>query len=240
MFKLISTVPFILAAGLATACGGSDPTGRGGDFIDHPEGFPFVVVAVAVSDLCPGNAAESCALARNPPRGATQVFLTQPESGKICMQGSIGKGGWAFTVLSFTEYSDTGVVSTFNAEKLGITQVSFTLETPPARGLSLMASVIKQYSCEPPGAACRLGGFYFTDSYSKDVVPFTHTQKVVAPFANFVQQYPETGSKTFDTTVLDGVYFESGDAGPIDFCVSDFEFLDKDGKVVEPPATPAS
>jgi hypothetical protein len=237
MIKQLSTVLLFGAAGFVSACGDdSAPRELGTDAILGPEGFPFVRTALVVSDLCDGTPAQSCALARNPPRGATMVSISQPEPGKLCVEGRVGQGGWAFVVLGFTEYSDaddqnvTRVLTTFDADALGITQLSFSIDEPPSSGLVVQGVAIKQYACPAPGFECRVAGFFLTDPLSKETKHFT----VLAPFEDFVQVNPEQGSKTFDTSALDAVLLNVDAAGPVNFCISDFAFLDADGNEVTP------
>jgi hypothetical protein len=240
VIKPLSSLLLIATLGLTNACAGDDPPAQTGtDSIDSPAGFGFVHHVVITSDLCPANGAHSCQLGQYPPPAGTHVTLSQPDTGKLCLKGNVGDGGYALLVLGFTNYATgTGpnevvVKSTLNADKLGITQVSFSLDGTLPGATVLEASIVTQYSCTgPTGQGCRTGGFELTDD-AGDVISLDQAGPLVAPLASFVQQYPEQATKNFDTSALDGLELEL-DAGDFDFCLSDFKLLDADGIEVTP------
>jgi hypothetical protein len=94
--------------------------------------------------------------------------------------------------------------------------------------------VVKDTYCPvAPHVECRDGGFFLTDPKVNEILEFKKSGEVVMPFADFVQQQ-EGGLKDFDASKLEGFIFGVNSAGPAGFCLSDFEFLDEDGKVVAP------
>lgn len=214
----------------ALACSSSSSPSSGEDEL-HPNGFPFVVEAGAVTDLCDAPPS-SCAAGRNPLPGATTAMLSHPEFGKVCLKGSVSAAGYAFVVLILTEYNEEEdkVVRRFDANSLGIDQVAFTLESPPASGVTVVSAVLKKLEC--PGSAnavdCRTSGFsLMTAPGSGMPLSIIETGPVVAPFANFEQTDPAK-SATFDTSGLDSFAFFVT-AGAYDFCIRDFKFLDGTG-----------
>ena len=229
----------VVLAGLAIAGAGCGSTGSGAATDDdlHPDGFPFVVEANAVSDVCSGPVS-SCAAGRNPAPGATTVELSQPETGKVCLQGAVAPAGYAFAVLIFTEYNsaENGVLKTFNADALGITQAAFTIDSPPADGVTVIGAVVKQVDCpgSPHGEGCRTSGFsLMTDPALGVPRRITASGTVTAPFANFVQT-DATINASFDTSALDSLAFFVG-PGATAFCIEAFKFLDASGNEVAPP-----
>ena len=88
----------LAALAVLPACGGSetppDPSfceDRDGR-ICAPEGFPFVVAAIAASDYCLETEG-GCPATSIPPAGATTARLSQPEPGKLCLAGTLPPGG---------------------------------------------------------------------------------------------------------------------------------------------------
>jgi len=235
MIKPLTTAFVFLGFGLTVACGDEGPPRDTGlDVIEYPEGFPFAVAAGTISDLCSDTLSQSCKLAEYPPPGASLIELRQPEPGRLCMTGNVGKSGWADLALGYSVYGGDGIEQVFDADALGITQVRFKLENPPSTGVFIGGAVVKNTHCPvAPGRECRAMGFSLTDPKSNTVLKFTKSAEIVMPFADFVQQ--RAGEmRDFDTSKLDGFFFSVGPAGPVNFCLSDFEFLDKDGNVVTP------
>ena len=229
-------VMLVGTAAVLAGCGSSASSAPDDDEF-HPVGFPFVVKAGAVSDLC-GAPASSCAAGRNPPPGATTATLTQPEAGRLCFNGTVSPGGYAFAVLIFTEYNEAEdkVLTTFNSDRLGITQGAFTIDSPPSGGVTIIGAVVKQRDCpgSPNATACRTSGFnLMTAPLSRVPVSITAAGPAPVPFANFASPDAMPGA-TFDTTALDSFAFVVG-AGTYDFCIHDFKFLDAAGSEVSPP-----
>jgi hypothetical protein len=224
---------------LGAACGGSseDPNCTSAeDFDCHPSGLPFVELAAAASDLCGGY--DICPLAKNPPAGSTTATLTEPQAGKLCLSGTVATGGWAQIILQFAAFNKdfTKIVKTFDADARGITQVAFTIDSPPSSGVTASAAITTNPDCPAtPGFGCITYGFdLMTAPLSNVHLTITQPGPQVAPFANF-EQTRSGVSQTFDTSALQFIQFGVGSApGDYDFCVRDFKFLDAAGNEVKP------
>ena len=147
------------------------------------------------------------------PPDSTTAALTFPEDGKVCIQGTVAPGGYAYLVLWFTEYNAlqnydiTAVLKPFDAVALGITQVAFSIDSPPSNGVTVQATILKQLDCPAGGNDCRTSGFALVDAPNSGVqVVIKDPGTVVAPFANF-EQTDRTMSAVFDTAQLDAVIF---------------------------------
>ena len=236
-----------LLVGMLSALGGAgcgaDSDGASAPLIDNlqsPAGFPFVARLAVADDVCSGiGTAHSCKLGLNPAPGSTTAVMSNPEAGKACVKGTVAPGGYVFLVVIFTEYNSlqnseiTAVLKSFDAAALGITQVAFSVDSPPSGGVTVQAAVLKQFDCPGGGQDCRTGGFVLMDAPSSGVpVVIKDPGPLVAPFANFEQTDPSQ-SPTFDTTQLDAILFMVLD-GSYDFCVHDFKFLDPSGNEVAP------
>jgi hypothetical protein len=209
---------------------GADPMCAKEGFLCEPKGLAFAQVALGVSDTC-DRLIGDCP---NPPPGSTTGKLTQPESGKICMAGSVKPGGWAALVLAFTVYDPAGtkVLKKFDADARGITQAAFTLDSPPSGGVKLEAAVVTQLECAANQMDCFTYGFRFLPANTAAPMSFSEPGPHVAPLTHFKQM--RTGvSQIFDTTALHNMSFGVG-SGPYDFCIHDFRFLDAAGKEVKP------
>ena len=101
-----------------------------------PSGFPFVTRTFPVTDSCAGG---NC-FRPNP-------TLAQPEAGTLCMSGTAREHA-GFPLILFSTTPDFGqVLQAFDADALGITDVSFTVDAPPESGLVVNAGIIHSYSC---------------------------------------------------------------------------------------------
>jgi hypothetical protein len=234
---LVGTLSLVTGAGCGSGSDGASPESI--DILQSPPGFPFVVGAAVVDDQCDTGTAHSCALGKNPQAGSTTAALSQPQNGKVCLEGTVAPGGGAFVVFWFTQYNAlenyniTAVLKPFDAAALGITQVAFSVDTPPTNGITVQASVLKRLDCPAGGSDCRTGGFTLMTAPNSNVpVNIKDAGPEVAPFASFEQTDP-TLPTTFDTTQLDAVLFTVID-GPYNFCVHDFKFLDPTGNEVAP------
>ncbi len=210
------------------ACPSSDAS-----YICDPSGFPFVRISLAVSDLCSGPVA-SCALGKNVPTGETIAILSQPAAGKLCLSGGVSPGGWAQLVLAFSEPKPdgTGILKKFDANALGISQVEFTVDTPPSGGLSVDAAVTITEQCPNNPLDCFKNGFSLMTAPGSSVpVSITKPATILAPFDNFKQN---VDTVSFDTSVLEHMSLNLSTQGPFDFCIHDFRFLDALGNVITP------
>jgi len=208
------------------ACPSSDPS-----YICNPSGFPFVQLSLAVSDLCNGPVA-SCALGNSVPTGETSAILSQPVAGTLCLSGVVSPGGWAQLALGFSEPKPdgTGILRKFDASALGISQVQFTIDTPPSSGLVVDAAITISDSCPSNPLDCFTNGFeLMTAPGSSVAVNITTSGTVPAPFANFKQTVNGHG---FDTSALDHMSLNLSSQGPFNFCIHDFKFHDALGNEV--------
>ncbi|MEY2929855.1 MAG: hypothetical protein RL033_604 [Pseudomonadota bacterium] len=206
------------------------------DTVCVPDGFPFAVVALGVSDLC-GGPQEACPRGRNPPPGATTMKMTQAEPGKLCLAGTVAEGGYSQFLLAFSvpNAAMNQLVKTFDAQSLGITQLAFTLDSPPSGGITVGGAVDTSWSCPESLLDCYTYGFALTAGPSSTTpVSIVASGRVIAPFSDFKQMRPAPVPQTFDTHAVEHFSFGAG-PGPYDFCVSNLEFLDAAGQVVLPP-----
>jgi hypothetical protein len=195
-------------SGLAAAVGGSGemacdggppPCMPGDNLICQPEGFPFVDVSFAIAQTCAGT---SC----QPPNPT----LTLVEPGKLCLSSADPPGGWASVHLGI------GKGLPFDADALGIAQLSLTLDSLPAAGVTLAVPTRIPCNCSTFLPDCLAEGFN---------AQVTTPGKHVFAFAD----YP-----LLNTHALEGYGFTLIADAPYDVCISDVEFLDADGNVVTP------
>lgn len=240
MMKRLSMGLLVGTLGLGCGSGGGDQSclndgviPAGESVICHPPAFPFVQIAPGLTASCDsgGPGAALC----NPPTGTTMPTLSQPVAGKLCLSGTEVGNGLAFLGLYFTEYNRdlTKVLKTFDADLRGITQVAFTIDSPPSGGVWVDGSIVTSFDCPTGVLGCAAHGFkLMTAPLSNVPLRITESGPQVAPFASFQQMAPNP-SRPFDTTVLDGFNFWVG-AGDYDFCIHDFRFLNAAGIEVKP------
>ena len=219
------------------ACPSPDPS-----YICQPSGFPFIQIALVASDLCGGPVA-GCALGKSVPTGETTATLSQPAAGKLCLSGVVSPGGWAQLGFEFIEHTPdgTGILKMFDANALGISQLRFTVDTPPSGGLTMDAAIDTNVLCpsDATHCSCRRGsldcftyGFDLMTAAGSSVPEnITTAQTVTAPFANFKQT---VDGHSFDTSAIDHMELGLTTQGPFNFCMHDFNFLDAQGNVVLP------
>ena len=211
--------------GAVDAAGETDPCNSGRCI---PDGFPFATSAKAISDACVGHCP---LLASDTPVGETTATLSQPKAGTLCLSGVAAPDGWAQIGLLFAVKNPSGTetLKTFDADSLRITQVAFTIDSPPSGGVSVEAGITIATSCPSDELACVANGFsLMTAPGSSAPLSITSPSPVIAPFADFIQS---VGSQRFDTTALDHLVFSVG-PGSYSFCVHDFRFLDANGREV--------
>jgi hypothetical protein len=204
-----------------------------GGVICKPAGVAAVQFAAVRSDAC----AESAVSARDCPDAAsdTTVKLNQPEDGKLCMKGNaVSPSGWAWLIMGVGTFNKDGSAATsvLDAKKLGATELRFTLENPPADGLTLLAATVHSYECGSAGPPGCLGeGFgLMSGPRSNQRRILTEAGEQQAPFKDFSRSDPYD---PFNIEALHGFIFEIP-PGDYDFCVSDFHFVDADGHDVDP------
>jgi hypothetical protein len=232
VYVFVSTLVF--AAGCGSNGTSATPSCTSGEgLICQPRGLPFVTLAGASSDACAGSRLGTCP---NPPLSATTATLTTPQTGELCLSGTVAANdGWAKLVLVFTTFNleRTKVLKVFNADALGITQVAFTIDSPPSGGVTIDAAVVTALDCPSGPGDCFTQGFdLMTPTGTGVLASFADPGPEVAPFANFRQT--RTGvSQTFDTSALHHLEFVVG-KGAYGFCIHDLRFLDAAGTEVEP------
>jgi len=213
---------------VADAASEADPCSSG---LCVPSGFPFVNSSRAITDACID---QGCPLlAADTPVGKTTATLSQPEAGTLCLSGSVSTGGFANLGLLFAvkNQDHTETLKTFDANSLGITQLEFTIDSPPSGGVSVSAISTIATSCPGDKFACLSNQFsLMTGPGSSVPLSITSPGRVPAPFTNFMQT---VGSQSFDTSALDNLGFSVG-PGNYDFCVHDFRFLDAQNNEVKP------
>ena len=185
-----------------------------------PSGFPFVPAAFAHSDPCNGPCLDG-----SPP--GTTILFSQPASGTLCLSGTNPTPNGTGLAITFTVMALLGpapdhlmVLHRFNADLLGITQVRFTIDRPPAAGLSVAATTIHSDVCNK--SDCITFGFTLPNL-------ITESGTTTALLTDFVNNPPQP----FDTRALDSMDFVAG-PGDFDFCVRDLQFLDANGVPVTP------
>jgi hypothetical protein len=213
--------------GAVSTSGGSDAGGDAGDpncvtgngFLCPPDlkGMPFVAFIVWYSDFCGPCSGDP------PPLGESTVTLSQPEPGKVCLTGKVSPGGLAGFNLELATRTTTGISEPFNAARLLITQIAFTVDSPPSAGLSMAAAALVQYDCPNDPLACSGPNFSFNT--------ITAAGPLIAPFSDFKSSDP---TQVLDTSKLVQVFIQNHQAGDYNFCIHDLKFLDAQGNVVEP------
>lgn len=189
------------------------------DDLCAPRGLPFVTHAFAHS---------YCTECTAP--GGTLAF-TQPEAGTLCLSGSMtteeqDAGGIA---LAFPVYASEGltpehqtILERFNAEYLRITQLRFTVDRPPPGGIFLWATTLHKDECN--AGDCVTGWFKVEDWFTD----LGESGTVTVPFTDFVDDF----GAVFDTRSISTIGIDAG-PGAVDYCISDVQFLDAGGDVVE-------
>jgi hypothetical protein len=191
-----------------------------------PNGFPFVDHVGLYTEWCGGI---EC-LGSPPAGGATTIRLSQPESGALCLSGTVPIGGFAGLILSFTIFSELPnqkVLRTLNADALRIAQMAFTLDRPPPNGVELGFDTIRSVDCQ--GMASTSSNSCVATGPSLPM-PITASGRTTASFADF--RFSDDLGKIAGTRAVSGVKFQVDDA-TYDFCIRDFQLLDAGGVPVK-------
>jgi hypothetical protein len=194
-----------------------------GSTICAPASFPFVTSAGALTD---------CQTMTGCTASKTTATLSQPQAGTVCLKGTVeAPSGYAWLLLavSSTNESVTQIVDVFDAKTLGITGLQFTIENPPAAGVTLFATTAHQRSCTSP-PDCLTGWNLTTGSRADVLKAFQTAGPESAPFSSFLNDDP---NKVFDTSALAHFVFVVG-PGDYDFCVSQLAFTNAAGATVSP------
>ena len=239
MLALLGTIGFAAGCNSDGATGTDDSGGTGGTtcvaptgLICEPSGLPFVMLTGATSDACAGSRLGECA---DPPLSTTTARLMQPEAGELCLSGSVVADGMAKIVLIFSTFNAerTKILRVFDPHSLAITQVGFTLVSPPSGGVTVTAAVVTATDCPESPRDCFTPGFdLMTASSNGTPAVFRSAGSQVAHFANFQQTQVGVGQH-FDKRALHHLEFYVG-PGDYDFCVRDLKFLDSTGAEINP------
>lgn len=214
--------------GGSSGAGGSNTSGAGGasdeepgcvsdgeNVLCAPPGFPFVSRTFAVTESCAGS---GCV----PPNPS----VTQPETGTLCISGTApayGSAGFPL-VLLLTSPDFGALLQAFDADALGITDVSFTIDSLPEGGIIVDAGIVPDADCSSTFDCVAFG---FT------LPRITEAGTMTVPLVDFLQSVPASPFQAFDTSAISHIGFTAGE-GPYDFCVRDFKFLDAAGDEINP------
>ena len=216
--------------------GGFDTSGDAGDpncvtsngFLCPPDlkGMPFVRFVVYYTDFGVGST--------DPAQlGESTVTLSQPEPGKLCLSGRASPGGLAGFNLELAKRENiltgTNILEAFDAPGHNITQLAFTLDSPPSKGVGVFAQMMVHAECPNNPSDCTYPpNFWFAN--------VTAPGPVIAPLADFkLVGNPGAfdASVVLDTSKLVNFLFQV-EQGDYNFCIHDLRFLDAQGNVVEP------
>lgn len=156
--------------------------------------------------------------------GVPNLKISYPEPGKVCMSGDdqATLALWLRTDQLWDGVhlpaSSAAGDDLFHAGELGITAMSFTIETPPTTGVSLWILAF------PPPCL----DFVQADA-EKDGNPVVITSTGTTTTLSFATDF----TVAFDTNAIAGVNFSVG-PGAYDYCVTNLKFLDVNGREVTP------
>jgi len=162
--------------------------------------------------------------------------------GQFCMSGKLDPGAtnmnWgSLMILALTEGTPTGITAPFTAAARGITQVQFTLDPPPAAGLTVQFSAVQRADCLDIPACFTAAAFVFMENGSTPTV-VNDAGTVTASLSSFLQ--PNWGDPTlsFDTNLITSLQLVPEELPGVvldyNFCVRDVKFLDAGGLEVSP------
>jgi hypothetical protein len=203
------------------------------------EGVPFVHAAwpYTNANLFPGV----------PPSGTTTATITTPQPGKVCMSGRMDNG-FATMTLSFVPTEDVVAIRFTNpafangldATARGITQLRFTVDSPPSGTQVQLRSVLTNCGA----STCTRGDFYLSDGDPPTPVVIAgagtanQSTTVTAPIAAFKKGPGPNPNWVLGPNNLTWLHVGPGDLAPMTgdyaFCVHDFALLDANGNEVQP------
>jgi hypothetical protein len=168
--------------------------------------------------------------------GGLSTAVVEHTPGSFCMSGAVDAGpngtGWgAFLVLGLTPGTPMNgrTIVPFDAASRGITQIRFTVDSPPSTG------VLPQIT-ELESATCTIApDCYSTFRRSAAVI---EPGPVTAALADYLIPDAAHPNTTLDSTLLSGLHFSVGPAPGMAldyrFCIRDLAFLDASGSEVLP------
>lgn len=174
----------------------------------------------------------------------TTATLDNPAPGKLCMRGVLANGGndganWgAIMGLNFFSWNQdqTAVLGKLDAQSLGIVQVQFTLESPPAIGVGVGLNMVTHTECPESTAYCSEGGRLRLMSGDSPFAYKTSGVKGPLPLSAFTQPPWDNSTLALDTSRLYSISFivgtNPGEPLDYDFCISELKWLDAYGTEV--------
>jgi hypothetical protein len=242
--------------GGSSATGGVATTGGGNEAIEFDAGRPG---CTTIADHSTGNIVIKC-LAPFRDEWAfvhhvgavtdsvTTATLNNPQPGTLCMSGVLANAGpnganWgAILGMDFIEWNEdeTEILKWLDAQAFGITQLKFTLESPPPGiGVGLGLDMVTHTECAVSPGYCSSGGRLRLMTGDTPFAYLTPGDKGPLPISAFVQPPWETSTLTLDTSKLLSLGFvlgsNSGEALSYEFCISNLRFLDANGNEVVDP-----
>jgi hypothetical protein len=190
----------------------------------------FGTAVFAISDACPSQRRGAAPL-----ESTTVADVKREAPGKYCVSGLLSTG-FAILIVSVDHINDRPPPQfhgPLDAPAHGITQVRFTLESPPSTGLQVSASNVVRDECPFSSDDCIQSGFYILSEAGTPVnvtEPGTYTH----PLSNYRPGPGTPPTLALDTTRLAGFEFQLN-PGTFDFCVSDVALLDNANAPVSPP-----
>jgi hypothetical protein len=172
---------------------------------------------------------------------ADAATLSTPRPGQICVSGTIPDlGADKFAQLSLVfllsrrDLTGTCMLSAFDPYAFGIAALSFDIDRIPDALVYLGFSAIQAPECPGDNGACTKDGIYDWVTPDRQQIVELSPGTIVAPLDDFVgDTLPEPMSahwiSHFEIDVITGAEL------PVEFCVSDIQFLDADGEVVAVP-----
>jgi hypothetical protein len=164
----------------------------------------------------------------------TQLQMIRDDAGRTCLHGRINDG-WARLIVAFDGSNRNGSMplppesKPLDADSAGIVGVQFTLDTPPASGLTLETAYVVGEGCFP--GRCELHGDFYIRGPNGVARSFDRSGSYSLGFSDFQQAPGADPEIHLDTTHLAGMFFHVG-TGDFDFCLSGFHFLDTSGAPV--------
>jgi hypothetical protein len=200
--------------------------------------------------ICPSSIAATSPFVRSVgvvTDSVTTAALDNPEPGRLCMSGRLANAGtnevnWgAFLAMDFVVWNpdQTAILEWLDARALGITQLEFTLDSPPADiGVSVGLVMLTDMGCTTPGL-CSKGGRFRLMTGDSPFAYLTRGAKGPLPLTAFIQPPWDTSTLALDPSKLYGLSFilgsNSGAAIDYDFCISNLKFLNANGDEVFDP-----
>jgi hypothetical protein len=191
-------------------------------------GIPFVTQALTASDYCTGDVQwNQCVKGVPIPQRESTSNLSQPQPGMLCAAGTVSPGGWAIMAIEFAHKTPerATILSSLDAAGRGITQLTFTIDSPPSQGVIPILHMVTKTEC--PGQT--------VDCFNPPAFDLGDAKTPGTITAAFTDFKPEGDlSAVLDTTRLHDLNFAVRSMGEFNFCVHDLRFLDAQGHEVKP------